>query len=1457
MADISPTYSINPLDYKGQYDPEKQFLQEVGGVGVFAMDSRSTPEEIQKQSDELTLTEDLKYVNLHRDTVLVDTYKRFIKNRDNKDFDGTDQEAVDAFMSDFAYIDNNLTLGMGDFLIDQSSMSENDKFDAGLLYDRYIRVDSFGKGSRPFIDQAKDVLYSTITDPINAIGLVPGVGLLARGAIGKVAGEAAKQTLLQNFRNSVIGKTSKAFGQTIAKRPVISGAVSGGTWTGVYDIEKQNIEIETGIRKARHDIVGEPEDFNYDSLILSVLSGAGLGGGVGLAAKQIIKHFNKGTYSKVLSKDRSDVSSEELRAEVTKRKNTGEVEFEDINIEESTVVQIPKKSIDDATNSNFETIVFSDDLVPESTNTHPWVNEEGDAITVNIIDTEIAPNNKVASVTLRDTKDVDGVVFTAIPDRKGNLQIEGKQFLSDNNLRNILDDADIQQNIIKSPSGILKTTFNRLLEGSKFEGITAKGLFTADFGMGREAADRLRLSERKLIATGEKIEFLIKKLEAEWETKKNVSFDKATREEMESFVTALTHSNLKTSEQKPIMLNNKPWKEVNNIIDTWKDLIADTSGELLDSGAISKMINDPVTGQNTKINPLWNTIHSNRNQQMYLTNLYAMYTDPEFGPKPLRTRLGDDQYNYVKRHLMGVHDLKPKDAEIIMSGLAQQSDRKTITKSFRELAPKTIDKKLSDKDRKMVDILLGKEVDPRILFASTVYKTKKIVEDFKFKQDLVSIGLRRGPNIKPLLSRSSAGNQWAKIESGNRSLSFTDEELQRLWTKEETTEGVSSFLNNPYENIFIDPDFKKYYDAMNSYYDISSGTLQRMSSSLTFVFNLSHTVLSPTTHMRNLAGGALQNAYNGILPWGSKAWRNAVDGDNNIDGSPTYSVFRKTVPLFFKFSARKTLDAGDEQRILRLIELGTLHNGLKAGVFREAYNGATRSLNPLVNLEKALIEGGKSRGLISKSIDKTAEIYEMSDNINKISAFESEFGWLYKAFGSGQDNESFLQHADMLGVFNARQRLEQGTDNLTTLIEEATALKVNMFTPSYNQLPGWSRALRTLPLGNFIAFPLEITRNYKNSWVLARHELLSKNLRMKSRGGIRAASLAGVSTATVGGIGGLSATINGITESQREALESKELAPTYTYGTNNFYTGDIKNNTLKVMPLGYTDPFSYLSRIATVALSSLNNNEPAELFNSKIADSVADALSVAVEPYVLPAMGPATAIHIIHKITKAIEEEDENVDIDALSRELNKAFTPTLLKDLYKVFLGPKNTRWGTPVDPAWHTVLGWTTGIKPANVDIKSKIGFSFVGLQREKSKNEKEFGRFLNNTNLWESRDYHTEVVEEYKKYLDKRNSIAKKVRNVYGYAKTLGLEHNETFDLMRGTRQSKEATVAGRQKWRANFSTDFVGSVLTKQGYYPMDKLSDDRIRLIISSSSGNEKLIKDLRTLAFDNAGAMEE
>ena len=639
---------------------------------------------------------------------------------------------------------------------------------------------------------------------------------------------------------------------------------------------------------------------------------------------------------------------------------------------------------------------------------------------------------------------------------------------------------------------------------------------------------------------------------------------------------------------------------------------------------------------------------------------------------------------------------------------------------------------------------------------------------------------------------------------------------------------------------------------MSNFYDLGESAIQRVMAGSTFAFNLSKTVLSPTTHMRNFIGGMLQNAYNGIVPFSTRAWVKAVASTSNIEGSPTYSIFRRTVPMFNKFKKRGELNDGDVDSITRLIELGVVHNGMRAGLFKEAYNLMIKNANPLHHLENKLFAGkgketltGKGKRTLVKAVDIASEVYEMSDNINKISAFESEFGWLFRAFGDGKNTDAFIKHANTLGVFDVRKRLNEG-ESISRLIEEAAAKKVNMFTPTYSQLTGSTRIFRQYPIGNFVAFPMEVTRNYTNSWRLAARELRSGSAAMRARGSIRAASLAGASGITVGGIGGFSAALNGITDDQREALESKDLSAEWAFGTNYFYMGKLKDGTLKAMPLGYTDPFSYLSRIAQVAMHSFNENESDAVLNSRLINASWESFKAAMDPYIIPAVGPAALAKVFNEITEASQGRKE-FDGELINRELRNAMYPTVLKNIEDVTTSITKTKWGTEVDPKWHTYLGLVSGLKPQNVHIPSRVGFALSDAHREKSANKFKLDTFINNRQNWQDPNLRENLIEEYKNFLTKEKETARRVKTIFGHGLTLGLNGETLSDLARG---SFKGEAAGPDKYKASFSTEYIKNIFNNE--YPLKRLQGKALRTINNTLReekvpGGDMIMRDLNNI----------
>ena len=114
---------------------------------------------------------------------------------------------------------------------------------------------------------------------------------------------------------------------------------------------------------------------------------------------------------------------------------------------------------------------------------------------------------------------------------------------------------------------------------------------------------------------------------------------------------------------------------------------------------------------------------------------------------------------------------------------------------------------------------------------------------------------------------------------------------------------------------------------------------------------------------------------------GSRAWIKAVASSSNIEGSPTYSVFRRTIGLDSKFRGRKALSDDDTNSVTRLIELGILHNGMKAGIFKETYNIMIKDANPLHHLERKLL-GKRKKEIKDALLEIGMRDSQLSDQVD-------------------------------------------------------------------------------------------------------------------------------------------------------------------------------------------------------------------------------------------------------------------------------------------------------------------------------------------------------------------------------------------------------------------------------------------------------------------------------------------
>lgn len=1503
------SYSTNVEDYEGLYDSEKQQLEHIPGYGVFALDKSFTPQE--KADEKLRIVLDpsnrIKFQDLPYNNYLMDKFKNVYKAKYGKEFEGTNEEAAMAYVSEYNFIEENLEFGLAkEFFIDLPRLDDETKNNAGALFLGFDQLKSTGKGSRPFGVQFGETAAAWLSSPSTYVGLgTLGASFAVKAATQKGAVKVAKDGLIDNYKKNLLGSV----GSYIAKRPVKVASIEGGAFMGGYDALSQGIDIRTGLQEqqVKAGLLDEKEKgFDTDQFLVSTGLGTGFGFLLGGTVKLGTKLINK-PITRITDKDRETFSLKELESEV---------ELREINIPEnlttsqkrydkSKVNKLKENSAIKLFNDEGEEVTYTVESIdkarpydfnvlgPKADEAKNKVKQQMDAL--NLGD-DVSPQvkgskeaiirNKVAKeYGLEKQKVTRKQKIINVVDEKGNrktiltepngtiIQRVDKKKLTVDDYRKILKDQDELDGI--KEYNIIDRAFARLQRN-----------FTSSFGLGKDIAELHRRVNQNLKATGNEIENDLNKFVKIWENERGRGASKnLNADEKEAIMLALSSDDAWDVAAQPklasLLLKNdgSTWVELKTQADKMRNRIAEQTKEVYNSGFIQQYKLDKDGNQLLDENnkpiktSLFLKLEKGMKERNYLVRQYRTYLEGDkFLKQTLEKRYGED-LPAIRTYLKEKNSLTDLEVDEVIFEMSKQSTNREL-KALGQLTKRYLEGKEGDLIKRKI---LGEIRDPFSIYANTVFKTKRIAEEFKFRDGLVKQGLSRNLEGKTILTRKTMLDQrtlpgFVPIEKKNeyRGFSLDEQTLTEAINKE--LGASSSVINNPFDAIFVDPTFKKAYDNIMNFYE-PVGFLERFSATATFSFNMSKTVLNPTTHTRNLYGGALQNLYNGVTPFSSNAWRKSVLGENvktlPVVGSPSYSLFKKVVPLYEKFSFAKELTEGDEQLLTRLVQLGVVNNGLRGGLFREQYNILkTKGPNYIKELEQELSQyvdnPEKFKQAINKTVGKLAEIYEMSDSINKISAFETEFAWLNRAFKQGTDIEGLRTWAKQMKVPLVDELISQ--NKIGTLLEETAAMQIKMYTPTYSELPRWTKILRQLPLGNFVAFPLENIRNYHWTWKLAGQEIFSSNPVIRARGKLRATSATAVTFATSGalsGIAGLSGAIHGLNKDVLQALEDPDVLPEYEVGLSQYYIGGIKNDPdhgryIVSANMGFTDPFSYLTQIARNALISFHKDKDLNLFESNVLSAAATAFIYLGKPFAIGATGPRELFKTYETLSSTVFEGKNlsEFQLNKIMKGLVRAFAPGAAVDLATYIKdSDRLTSYGTPVDPKLYTVLGTATSFKPRKRWLDIESGFRYKTIQKMQGTNNGSLSNYFNdatNYKVVDGKKYfkdEKEAVRKYKKWLDKEKRIQKFIFKEVTRGRKLGIPPRRIRDLATTSETGRTKTQAGFSRYKANLGTDIFER--TKDGIYHIPDMPK-KIRTLLDSyytlNNEDKKLLRVFRAMA---------
>ena len=454
----------------------------------------------------------------------------------------------------------------------------------------------------------------------------------------------------------------------------------------------------------------------------------------------------------------------------------------------------------------------------------------------------------------------------------------------------------------------------------------------------------------------------------------------------------------------------------------------------------------------------------------------------------------------------------------------------------------------------------------------------------------------------------------------------------------------------------------------------------------------SKTILSHVTHLRNASGGLFFLAANGSNPF--------VGG----------GIIKATNALLAKTDAELKVYLDEYTR------LGIVNTKVDVNQFRELMKTELNSFKrptSLVDLDRSPHARNKfdqilgstadriSNSVLKKAYDATEAIYMATDDFFKIASYESDLAVYKIARGIDESDVS-----------------DAGVDALKAVKEEVAEIVRNTI-PNYDLIPQGIKALREMPLGNFVAFPAEIIRTSLNIITQATKEIASGNKVIVERGLKRLAGFATVMT--------------GPSNLEQVSIEQMGWTPEQAEWANTLVSPEWSKDSPKIWMVSeegklfyndtqFANPYSYAQEFVRASYRELQTGQLQGKKAGVIAFNVImEGATTFMKPYISPSI-----------LTKGIEEVAWAVfSDDGRSRDGKQLFPPdapwaeragtavfelintfepgtiTSLRRLMNAQVGTPNKYTGKQTDLNAELLVN-LTGVKYTPVDFEDSLEFA-----------------------------------------------------------------------------------------------------------------------------------------------------
>ena len=359
--------------------------------------------------------------------------------------------------------------------------------------------------------------------------------------------------------------------------------------------------------------------------------------------------------------------------------------------------------------------------------------------------------------------------------------------------------------------------------------------------------------------------------------------------------------------------------------------------------------------------------------------------------------------------------------------------------------------------------------------------------------------------------------------------------------------------------------------------------------------------------------------------------------------------------------------------------------------------------------------------------------------------------------------------------------------------KDISAYLVTNTIPTYSKVPEIIKAIRKLPIGNFIAFPAEILRTSAHLVNIGARELTSSNPFIRQMGARR---LMGT-TAVFGGIGSTIAytaeKITGVSDEKIKAFQ-RSAAPDYQKNATLIpLTESDTNGNFKYFNFSYTNPYDSMIRpvnaIFNAYANGTLNDKTADqivfdaLFYDKLTDTPG-AFTEFITPFVSESIGSEAVFDVAFRggetrDGKTIYFEQDSA-LEKIDKSLGHLFTqlePGANRSIRRVYKGITGTftQFGQQLD-AKTEIGALLAGVRIEEAKPLNSMPFLITSYGKDKQNIRREFGR-----NVFRVDATPEQRLAGFKEYILDSFESQKVFYQVLQDMKTMGVSSRKVEDIL----------------------------------------------------------------------------